>query len=280
MAHANISNMANYICRSTEHRTCVTVIAPNLGITFSHGAHQTLRIGSTLRLYRVKNPDGRMFTGTVARIDARDLILLEINPNIPIPEITFSNPEHGCEYFLLGLSSINQQLYVHSGTVGGIRVSRNGHFFGTSGSSPGDSGGACFDKRNPRRFLGMNVGNWTQPLTEASQLRDLSFPPRAYILPARYICSTLRDFRVSSCPLPSRFYCTADPFSFDSQDQPPDQPRGHPSGGDVGGMDGGVGPGGDSSGMDRNVPSGEDTATALSLQSSGHAGQKRGRVSD
>ena len=169
MAHANISNMANYICRSTEHRTCVTVIAPNLGITFSHGAHQTLRIGSTLSLYRIKNPDGRMFTGTVARMDASDLILLEINPNIPIPEITFSNPEHGCEYFLLGLSSINQQLYVHSGTVGGIRVSRNGHFFGTSGSSPGDSGGACFDKRNPRRFLGMNVGNWTQPLTEVSQ---------------------------------------------------------------------------------------------------------------
>ena len=189
--------MARYICRSTEHRTCVTVIAPNLGITFSHGVHQTLRIGSTLSLYRVHNVVGQMFTGTVAHIDAHDLILLTINPNIPIPEITFANPDQGCEYFLLGLSSINQGLYVNSGVVGCNRVSRSGHFFGTSGSSRGDSGGACFDKENPRRFLGMNVGNWTQPLTEVSQLRDLSFPPRAYILPAIYIRRVLRDFAVS-----------------------------------------------------------------------------------
>ena len=40
-----------------------------------------------------------MFTGTVAHIDAHDLILLTIIPNIPIPEITFANPDQGCEYF-------------------------------------------------------------------------------------------------------------------------------------------------------------------------------------
>lgn len=200
---AAIQNMARFICRSREHQTCVTMVTPNLGITFSHGVHKTLRIGSTLSLYRINNASvsGEIFTGTVARIDASDLVLLAITPEIQITQITFAIPEQGCEYYLLGLSSINQELFVNSGIVGGTRVSRHGHFFGTSGSSPGDSGGACFDKGNPHRLLGMNVGNWTQPLTEASQLRDLSYPPRAYILPARYISNVIREFRVLTIPL-------------------------------------------------------------------------------
>ncbi len=104
----------------------------HIGITFSNRVHKTLRIGSTLSLYRINNAsvDGEIFTGTVARIDASDLVLLAINPEIQIPQITFAIPEQGCEYYLLGLSSINREFFVNSGIVGGTGVSRHGHFFG------------------------------------------------------------------------------------------------------------------------------------------------------
>ena len=83
-------------------------------------------------------------------------------------------------------------------------------------------------------------------------MRDLSFPPRAYI------------------------HCIADHSYVDSQEPIADQPtdRDHRSEGDVGGRDGGAGPGGECSGINVNVPSGDGAA--------GHAGvtgQKRGRSS-
>jgi hypothetical protein len=61
-------------------------------------------------------------------------------------------------------------MYVHSCVFG---ISRLKQFFGTSGSSPGDSGGACFDKGNTHCFLGMKVGKWTQPLTDVISAKSV-----------------------------------------------------------------------------------------------------------
>ena len=108
MATANVQNLMPFILRSTEFHSCVTVIAPNYGITFAHGAHKTLLIGSTLRLNTITNLGGQPQVGTVVLIDTKDLILLEIDPPVTIPELRASIPQIGCKYLLLGLSSTQQ----------------------------------------------------------------------------------------------------------------------------------------------------------------------------
>ena len=114
--------------------------------------------------------DGQRRTGTVVHIDARDLILLEIDPPVQVPDLEFSAPDIGKEYYLLGLSPSNNNLCASYGVVATTQISGAGHFFGASGSCPGGSGGGCFESKLPPRFLGMNVGNWTRPLTEKSPL--------------------------------------------------------------------------------------------------------------
>ena len=107
---AVVRDLRAYICRSTEHDSCVTLIRSNLAVTFSHGRHQTLLLGSTLTLRRIARMDAVDRTGTVVHIDERDLILLDVDPPFQIPDLNRSAPEIGEKYYLLGLSPSNKNL--------------------------------------------------------------------------------------------------------------------------------------------------------------------------
>ncbi len=170
-----------------EVRGCATAYKRNRIATFAHGPHKNLKIGDVIPVYSLIGNVEHMVT--VIQVDShRDFITLESDRDLCPFEFEIAAPYEGEEYIQLGLSAMGQDvtnpLSIARGIVTSTKYNRRGHFLGSAGSNPGDSGGGCFDERSDIIY-GINVGCDEVAISGETTLCQLGtrYPARSRILP-------------------------------------------------------------------------------------------------
>jgi hypothetical protein len=170
-------------------RCCVTAVAKNRLATFAHENHRDLKDGSTVRIFSIT--DDSCIDVKVIKVDPKkDFILMESDTDVCEVAPTLGVPFQGETYIQLGLSAISQEkspLSVSRGVVTSVYHNSNGHFLGSAGSNPGESGGGCYSELN-NTLYGINVGCERIPIHDNTRLFELGtrHPARAHIVPSSY----------------------------------------------------------------------------------------------
>jgi hypothetical protein len=160
-----IAKSKQYLFR-TLNWGCVAVIEKRRAVTFAHGEHQTLTLGSTTKIYSV---EGEM-SYDVKVLDMRaknDWVMLESCIDLCQVEPTWGVIADGRGYIQLGLSAKTQQespFSISKGVISTSRLNKLGHLLGSAGANPCDSGGPCFDE-STSELIGINVGCENIPIT-------------------------------------------------------------------------------------------------------------------
>ena len=185
-----IAKTKQYLFR-TLNWGCVTVIEKRRAVTFAHGEHQTLTLGSTTKIYSV---EGEM-SYDVKVLDMRaknDWVMLESSIDLCQVEPTWGVIADGRGYIQLGLSATTQQespFSISKGVISTSRLNKLGHLLGSAGANPGDSGGPCIDE-STSELIGINIGCENIPISidkdTGAQIYDKissRYASRAHIIP-------------------------------------------------------------------------------------------------
>jgi hypothetical protein len=177
-AKKKVTQVKKFLAKLEENcsSSAVTIISKNHCVTFAHTTHQNWKIGDQKKIIVNESTEVNV---RVIKIDKLlDVIWMEaIDMQFECPN--YYLPYEGQLYFGLGFSSISQKESTFSVCIGMIssnKVDSYSHIRGTIHTSPGDSGGPCFDFYTGD-LIGISVGNqhYGQKLGE--------FGSRCHIIP-------------------------------------------------------------------------------------------------
>jgi len=185
----NLQKYTFYIIHKSNERCCVTRVKNNLFATFAHSPHDTIKAGSFVTIYSAS--DHSQYEVKVSKVDLKkDFILMKYGGDEFDDDVALGVPYQGEAYIQLGLSATTQEKTPYSvsrGVVTSTNYNSNGHFLGSAGSNPGESGGGCFSEIN-NTLYGINVGCDRIPIHDNTTLFQLGtrHPARAHIVPSSY----------------------------------------------------------------------------------------------
>jgi hypothetical protein len=173
-----------------EIRCCVTRVTKNRFATFAHSPLDKIKENSVIEIYSVVNDF--QYKVKVLKVEPKkDFILMEYDADDFQDEAALGVPYQGEAYIQLGLSATTQEntpYSVSKGVVTSVNHNSNGHFLGSAGSNPGESGGGYFSEIT-NTLYGINVGCERIPIHDNTTLFQLGtrHPARAHIVPSSYL---------------------------------------------------------------------------------------------
>jgi hypothetical protein len=153
-----IEKSNKYLFR-TVNWGCVTVVKKRQAVTFAHDEHETLKPGMSMKIYSIE--ENVEYDVEVLETNLEnDWVLLESQVDLCEDYPKIGVTADGRVYTQLDLSATNKlesPLSTSKGVISSSLINKFGLQLGSSGASPGDSGGPCFDESNGQ-LIGINVG--------------------------------------------------------------------------------------------------------------------------
>jgi hypothetical protein len=165
---------------------CVTAVTKNLFATYAHRNHNDIEEGAYVTIHSELNRSVHQVK--VIKVDKRaDYILMKSDVDVCQDKPVLGVPYEGEDYLQFGLSAIqheNTPISVSKGVFVCTNYDDQGHYLGSAGANPGDSGGGCFSERTHTLF-GINVGADTIAIHGETTLFEMGsrHASRAHIVP-------------------------------------------------------------------------------------------------